>query len=1641
MGSETGGTRPGSLSEPGSEASRQQAEASRARRGASRMATQAVVRAWALAVAVACLMRGAVVVVAGEVHVDGVDFETFHSHEWRTAQHAEALRRNLQTADMAKFNDMLKNLVVGLVGTLELPPLLGATPIVRDVNCNGMSMGALTSKQSAQGMGFTMSQATLSCTATVGLKKKDGSANTINLAFGTAGAGMSLMLGTDIVAAANGDQVMQIAGGAQGCSLSLTPSLQILKDPNAGFFAGLLTGAVNTLVGALAPAMSGLIGGIGCSLVRSNLGAATANVVPATTRQTIATSAFLRNISDVATESKPTWFNFSAFERAAIRASPQFKAPAAAAAPGDAAGLLDFRAVPALVAGSAFLAQLLGVKGTGKNADRLVVNEAAEKLAVAFGDASGANIKLDGLLKALPPLALELAGLKANINLKSATLRGANTLQAFDLMRPNLEAATVLNNKLALGKAGIDIALGLDLVPPAGDILIPLPGGAPVATASVQALDMWVMKDAAGQPYYDLAAVPAGGDIPMRWRNEGLAAVAAAGGPQIKVAGLQPLQDQLSITLDMSNLRLDMALLLAINTAQMGEIPLGGLTSDNFLNTLQCLSTGLYAVNVPTLGMGLKLPTTGFLQLSSQTLAGPMSFAATAANTLAGLLAANQDVGPVVSGLMQGALNNLLSKLTNKPAGLSVETLCNPKPGQNPSFVDSGKRLSGDVKDSLPIPLDPLLNQFLGVDGDLGLNRMLRIVTGKEALAVADARAVERNADGSVTISGKVSEIGLTNAATFTVTIKAALEGVDTLNPNATVLVKSTAPFVVNNAMLFAGPVVMRAQVQSEISGELFTDNKGQKNAFSVVVDLGAMGFDSVSSLKLDLGKNKNRKLRDLGSGLCPLNVVSAFAITGLDVARFMTGFNVQMQCDGPNLCSTRLISDLGRVLQQPATRQAANAFVINKLAPFVEKVMTDPLTWSQFNQTVLGGPLGNCDLALQTQAAITGNALSTVILGGVGAFLLLTLLACAGYLRVLHRRGLAAQDQQQGGRANNWRQSMALVMRRELSLVGHGATPLAVKLGTAALGVAALALFGSGLLGAANTSVALVVSYADGRTAQLTPSPQQTGVTLDPNALVNILVQGNAFLLAGSVGVLSGVLPFVWVLSVVFCVLVPTTILSVPRRGKVLLSFSSIGKWTLMFPFLLVIITVGVRFNMGATDAATGQQVVALDVFVTASSGLIQYCLGVVAAFALNRLALRAHRTAAEADAAGSGLKAAQAPDHDLALAREAVMNHAFRCERGSYQISAAGRSAVVMLVALSIVGLFAGLALPAFRFTVGGVAGAFATIDNRQTGLGIAAALQSTVEAQSDGVGKVLGTALTVGSLLVLLVIAPLAQAALLGCLWAVPATVQRQRTLFRLGELAQSLEAVEVFLLTIAVAALQLNTTLLDAIVAVSPLAFMCAKDPQGDVPLARAARQSSLSPAASSCVELTVAPQAGFVVLLVAVILGLVAFHSIMRCADKTVQDRALQSSGVTVNTEALFDETSIISRVAAAISGALGCLVAAQPGQGYSGVVPHAHNLENGAKGGRNLQQQQPQSMSGIYSSSQPPLQQQQTWNGVRSNGSGGAAANPRYGAPAASASAADPSLPKGWTVRVDPRTGQPFYQNQQNGVTSWSRPL
>jgi hypothetical protein len=41
-------------------------------------------------------------------------------------------------------------------------------------------------------------------------------------------------------------------------------------------------------------------------------------------------------------------------------------------------------------------------------------------------------------------------------------------------------------------------------------------------------------------------------------------------------------------------------------------------------------------------------------------------------------------------------------------------------------------------------------------------------------------------------------------------------------------------------------------------------------------------------------------------------------------VAKFMSGFNVQVQCDGANLCSTRLISDLGRVLQQAATKEAA---------------------------------------------------------------------------------------------------------------------------------------------------------------------------------------------------------------------------------------------------------------------------------------------------------------------------------------------------------------------------------------------------------------------------------------------------------------------------------------------------------------------------------------------------------------------------------------------------------------------------------------------------------------------------------------------------------------------------------------------
>jgi hypothetical protein len=300
---------------------------------------------------------------------------------------------------------------------------------------------------------------------------------------------------------------------------------------------------------------------------------------------------------------------------------------------------------------------------------------------------------------------------------------------------------------------------------------------------------------------------------------------------------------------------------------------------------------------------------------------------------------------------------------------------------------------------------------------------------------------------------------------------------------------------------------------------------------------------------------------------------------------------------------------------------------------------------------------------------------------------------------------------------------------------------------------------------------------------------------------------------LAILIAVFSGMWPYIKLCLMLLLWVTPEGLFGVARREACLVWIDRLGKWSLIDAYVLVLMIVAFRFHAGQTIPGAGPT--ALDIIVTPEWGFFSFLLATQLSLLLSHLTLAAYRHTARPegftpDPKPSGEEGDEGEGEEeqewgkAADVPESLSHHVFRFGPVRLSLSRA-RWAVPALLLLAALFLGLGAFLKTFRFHFAGLAG-YVLSD----GATAAYSLVSLAMALP-------GSTLDPGSLPLLWIqatyllfafIVPLLQLSALLVLWSVPLRRAAQRRWFVAAEVLSAWSALDVFIISIVAALLQIR-----------------------------------------------------------------------------------------------------------------------------------------------------------------------------------------------------------------------------------------
>ena len=223
-----------------------------------------------------------------------------------------------------------------------------------------------------------------------------------------------------------------------------------------------------------------------------------------------------------------------------------------------------------------------------------------------------------------------------------------------------------------------------------------------------------------------------------------------------------------------------------------------------------------------------------------------------------------------------------------------------------------------------------------------------------------------------------------------------------------------------------------------------------------------------------------------------------------------------------------------------------------------------------------------------------------------------------------------------------------------------------------------------------------LVSNLADGATVDLALK-----LAKDPMAINGLFLftlggtihemwTAKVYALAIIIAAFSGMFPYMKLLAMAYCWCAPTNKLSVKGRERILMAIDSLGKWSLVDAYVLVLMMVG--FNL---HIALQQDGVVADVYVNAKFGFYGFLLATMLSLSVGHVIIWFHRyTISYADLKDGG------PMISLSEQKQ-KFGHLI------VSMTPLGRSVTSVIIGATLFLMFAGASANSFTFVIDGLAG----------------------------------------------------------------------------------------------------------------------------------------------------------------------------------------------------------------------------------------------------------------------------------------------------------------------------------------------
>ncbi|KAL6068024.1 LBP/BPI/CETP family, carboxy-terminal domain protein [Balamuthia mandrillaris] len=298
-------------------------------------------------------------------------------------------------------------------------------------------------------------------------------------------------------------------------------------------------------------------------------------------------------------------------------------------------------------------------------------------------------------------------------------------------------------------------------------------------------------------------------------------------------------------------------------------------------------------------------------------------------------------------------------------------------------------------------------------------------------------------------------------------------------------------------------------------------------------------------------------------------------------------------------------------------------------------------------------------------------------------------------------------------------------------------------------------------------------------------------------------------------IAVFSGAWPYLKLLIILVCWLLPLRLLATRRREMLLMVVDALGKWSLIDAYVLTLMMVAFYIDVdlpiphppdgsssSSSSSAPEWDTSTATIVVKPDWGFYAFLLATIISLVITHVVLAFHRRAANWE------RRKQLFALEKKQRSEAVGSHAFRLGNVLLRCTIAGKVLVTALLLISLVMITVGSFIPSFEFQFHGLAAIALELLGYSTEQSFSVISLGTAIPSHSADPNGFGIRIIQATYFIFVFVVPLLHLITLLTLWLLPLRPAYQRRMFLVSEVLNAWSALEVFVISIIAALLEIE-----------------------------------------------------------------------------------------------------------------------------------------------------------------------------------------------------------------------------------------